>query len=132
MHARKRVLVVEDHHDLRQVFVTALTLAGFDTQQAADGPAALRLVEMEPPDLIVLDVLLPTLDGYSVRDEIASNARTRDIPIVIVTGATVNADRLNADRILRKPVDPLDIVATVRATLAAIAAGRHRARPNAP
>ncbi len=118
--SRKSVLVVEDDEDLRHMFRDALRFSGFDVREAGDGPDALRMIETAAPDVVVLDLRLPTLDGVSVREELAANPRTKDIPIVVVTGATVDPDRLQGARLLRKPVPPDDLVATVRGLLATV------------
>ena len=83
---RTTVLVVEDDHDLRASFRTCLALAGFLVREAPDGIHALRQIDQQPPDLVVLDLMLPNLSGLDVQQEIASNAYTRAIPIVVVTG----------------------------------------------
>ena len=114
----KTILLVEDDDDLRQMFADALRFAGFNVRQAPDGLHALRILETESPDLIVLDLVLPGVDGLSVRDEILAHLETRHIPIVIVTGsADTFADRLRGDCVLRKPVMPDKLVETVRKCL---------------
>jgi CheY-like chemotaxis protein len=117
---RDTVLIVEDNDDLREMFARCLTLAGFRVREAADGPEALRTIESYPPNLVLLDIGLPTLDGLSVRDEIRAHAETRDIPIVIVTGgADRHKHRLRNDCVLRKPVTFDRLIATVREWLKA-------------
>lgn len=117
---RGTVLIVEDDQDLRTIFRMWLRAAGYDVHEAADGVDALRIVEQAPPGLVVLDLGLPTLDGVSVYEELASNVQTRDIPVVVVTGSVdVNLDRLPAACILRKPVTPEELLAAVRACLGA-------------
>ena len=112
--AAKRILVVEDDADLRRMFRTALSLSGFEVEEAGDGVDALRLIENRIPDLIVLDLVLRSLDGVSVRQELAAQAVTRHIPIVIVTGSTIDTDSLEVACVLRKPVMPDELVRTVR------------------
>jgi len=114
---RRTVLVVEDDAALRQMFATALTLAGFDVLEAPNGYEALHSVERHPPDVIVLDLLLPGFGGLSVQKDIADRAATKHIPIVIVTGSTRALDHLAVACVLRKPVDPDELVATVAACL---------------
>jgi DNA-binding response OmpR family regulator len=121
---RNTILVVEDNDDLRRLFRDRLKSAGFDVREASDGMQALRSIEDVPPDLVVLDIGLPMLDGLSVRDELAAHAETRDIPIVVVTGTLADVGRVKAARVLRKPVDLDDLVAAVRALLAARAGQR--------
>ena len=83
----KRILIVEDDADVRRLFRTALAMAGYDVEEAGDGVDALRLIENRAPDLIVLDLVLRSLDGISVQQELAAQSFTRHIPIVIVTGS---------------------------------------------
>ena len=112
--AAKRILVVEDDADLRRMFRTALSLSGFEVEEAGDGVDALRLIENRIPDLIVLDLVLRSLDGVSVRQELAAQAVTRHIPVVIVTGSSIDTDSLAVACVLRKPVMPDELVRTVR------------------
>jgi CheY-like chemotaxis protein len=114
---RKAILVVEDDPASRRMFTTALTLAGFDVREAPNGYEAIHSVEQNPPDLIVLDLLLPGIGGLGVQQEIAERAGTRLIPIVIVTGSTRELDHLAVACVLRKPVDPDVLVETVRKCL---------------
>jgi DNA-binding response OmpR family regulator len=117
------VLIVEDDLLLSQLYKTALGMAGFTVRQAADGLQALREIDASPPELIVLDLSLPVVDGFAVRQEVAAHAHTRDIPIVIVTGSTRDLDAMNVPCVLRKPVSPDRLVETVRQCLAAGAPG---------
>ena len=114
----KRILIVEDDADLRRMFRMALIVAGFDVEEAGDGIEALRLVENRTPDLVVLDLVLRALDGLSVQQELAARAVTRHIPVVIVTGSTLEAGGLNVACVLRKPVMPDELVQTVSMCLA--------------
>jgi CheY-like chemotaxis protein len=114
---RKAILVVEDDPALRRLFATALGQAGFDVREAPNGYEAIHSVKRDPPDLIVLDLLLPGFGGLGVQQEIAEHASTRLIPIVIVTGSTRELDHLAVACVLRKPVDPDTLVDTVRQCL---------------
>ena len=115
---QKTILIVEDEPDLRRIFATALMLAGFHVEQASDGVSALQIIENQPPDLVVLDVGLPTLDGLSVRDEIWAHGETRHLPVVIVTGLSTDiGSRIRGDCVLRKPVTDQQLVRTVRLCL---------------
>jgi CheY-like chemotaxis protein len=115
---RPTVLIVEDDADQRELFCSTMRWAGFQIQPAVDGTDALRSIEIAPPDVVVLDLMLPSLDGLSVRQEIASNAATRDIPVVVVTGSDRDVPGLAASSILRKPISPDQLVAAVRDALA--------------
>jgi DNA-binding response OmpR family regulator len=114
----KSVLIVEDNDDLRDLFGYWLKRDGFDVLMAADGTVALRIIENCTPDLVVLDLHLRTLDGLSVRQDIAANARTCHIPVIVVTGTTVeNIAPLNAARVLCKPVDREVLLSAVHAAI---------------
>jgi DNA-binding response OmpR family regulator len=112
-----RVLVVEDEEDLRRLYAASLSLAGFDVTTAADGFQALRRIELDPPDLVLLDLGLPGFAGESVMNELAAHAHTRKIPVVIVSGRGVIGVAAQAACILRKPVAPEELVRTVRTCL---------------
>jgi CheY-like chemotaxis protein len=116
--ARKTILVVEDNDDLRRVFGDALKSAGFAVCEASDGPQALHCIEDAAPDVVVLDIGLPTLDGISVREELAAHPHTRHVPVIVVTGEDVDLARLRQTRVLRKPVMPSELIAAVRVALA--------------
>lgn len=79
----------------------ALIFAGYDVQEARGGFEALRRLDSDPPDLVVLDLLLPGVDGFAVRQELAAHAHTRNIPIMIVTGSGENLDHLDVACLLR-------------------------------
>jgi DNA-binding response OmpR family regulator len=113
----QRILLVEDDADLRWLFRTALALAGYDVDEAGDGLDALRLVESRTPDLVVLDLVLQSLDGVSVQQELAARGTTSQIPVVIVTGSTIDTDPLDVACVLRKPIMPDELVETVRRCL---------------
>jgi two-component system, OmpR family, phosphate regulon response regulator PhoB len=117
------VLVVEDDLALRRMYRTALTLAGFDVIEADDGLAALHQLAYRPPDVVGLDLMLPTMSGLVVQQEIAAHAHTRRIPIVIVTGSDLSLDHLDVPCVLRKPVSPESLVDAVRSCMASGAPG---------
>lgn len=118
MSERRTILVVEDDEDLRRLFRTALMLAGYDVVEAGDGLEALLRIDQAPPDLVVLDIVLPRLSGIAVQQEIAAQAVTREIPIVVITGSAMEADNLDVACFLRKPVSPEQVVDVVRRCLA--------------
>jgi len=120
---RQTILIVEDDEDLRRLFRTALSLAGYEVVEAGDGFEALQRIDSAPPDLIVLDLVLPRLSGIAVRQEIAAQALTRDIPIVVITGSAVEPAGMDVACFLRKPVEPDRMVEAVRSCLASGARG---------
>jgi DNA-binding response OmpR family regulator len=121
--ATETVLIVEDDPDIRRMYRAALSLAGYDIIEAHDGLSALHILDQRTANIVILDLMLPTLDGLSVQQEIAAHAGTRDIPILIVTGSTLPLDDVKVPCILRKPVSPDDLVAAVKRCLAAGASG---------
>lgn len=107
------VLVVEDDPELRDSYRSALRAAGLAAVGIEDGLEALRLVEIQRPSAIVLDLALP--NGRAVQQALKSNPNTRDIPILVVTGPDVND--LNPDEVaclLKKPVDARALVVAVQ------------------
>src|SRR4051794_3779492 len=119
MRARHSVLIVEDDEDLRPLFRTALSLADFEVREAADGYLALASIEQHWPSVVVLDLGLPTVSGYGILQELKSQAHTRNIPVVVVTGhhAPTYTDAMAC--LLQTPVTPDRLVNTVRACLTA-------------
>jgi DNA-binding response OmpR family regulator len=117
MRVRQTVLLVEDDDALRRLYRQELSMAGFLVEEARSGFEALRRLDSAPPDLVVLDLALPGVDGFTVRYELAAQAHTRSIPIVIVTGSSENLDALEVTCVLRKPVSGDRLVETVRKCL---------------
>jgi DNA-binding response OmpR family regulator len=123
----RRVLVVDDEAVVREVVVAYLEREGFRVSEASDGRAALEAVRAAPPDLIVLDVMLPMVDGFSVLSRVR---RLGDIPVILLTARTEEADRvlgleLGADDYVVKPFSPRELAARVRSVL-------RRSRPPQP
>jgi twitching motility two-component system response regulator PilH len=113
----QRILVVEDNHDLRAMFRDALSIAGFHVTEASDGLQALRCLDNERPDLVVLDLRLPQISGVEIHDDLAANIQTRNIPIVVVSGSPHNLGDRPVECVLTKPVLPEKLVETVRQCL---------------
>ena len=101
------------------MFRYALSIAGYTVTEASDGVQALRQLELERPDLIILDLGLPLLSGLDVQQEIAAHAHTRAIPIVIVTGSHAALDGIAVECVLRKPVSPDHVASVVAKCFAA-------------
>jgi len=115
-----RVLVVDDEPALVEVVTYNLRLAGFETVVAEDGHEALRQAETAKPDLVLLDLMLPGLDGLTVCRALRS--RYPDLPVIILTARGDEPDRvlgleLGADDYISKPFSPRELVARVRAVL---------------
>jgi DNA-binding response OmpR family regulator len=116
------VLVVEDEADIRRLICLYLERDGFRCRTAAGGTEALRALAAAPPDLVVLDLMLPELDGLELCRRIRGDPRTAAVPIIILTARTDEVDRvvgleLGADDYVAKPFSPKELVARVRAVL---------------
>lgn len=96
------------------MFRIALTLSGYEVQEAGDGLEALRQIDHSPPDLAVLDLTLPFVSGAVVQQEIANHVFTRNIPVVIITGSGKDLSDLKVACVLRKPITPEELVRTVQ------------------
>jgi DNA-binding response OmpR family regulator len=117
---RRRVLVVDDEPMVREVVAAYLDRDGFVVDEAADGRRALELVDRNTPDLVVLDVMLPEIDGFSLLSEI--RRRAGEVPVIMLTARSDEADRvsgleLGADDYVVKPFSPRELVARVRSVL---------------
>ncbi len=113
------ILVVDDEATIREVVRRYLEREGFRVREAADGYQALDLIQAEPPDLIVLDLMLPGMDGLTLIQHLRQD---RSIPIVMLTAKGEPSDRirgldLGADDYITKPFDPREVVSRVRAVL---------------
>ncbi|HTO85187.1 MAG TPA: response regulator [Methylomirabilota bacterium] len=120
----KRILVVEDHEDNRQILRDLLGSAGFEMLEAGDGESALRIAAAEQPDLILMDVQLPLLDGYEATRRLKSDPRLKAIPIIVVTsyalsGEEVRARNAGCDAYVAKPYSPRQLLAKIRTYLPA-------------
>jgi len=118
----REVLVVEDEPDIRRLVVLHLERDGFRCRTAASGSEALRAVKAAIPDLIILDLMLPGVDGLEVCRQLRRDTSTASIPIIMLTAKTDEVDRIvglemGADDYVVKPFSPKELVARVRAVL---------------
>ena len=108
----RRVLVVDDDDAIREVAQTALELvAGWQVDLASNGQEALERCLADPPDAVLLDVMMPSMDGPTTFAELQADARTRDVPVVLLTAKVQPAERrrwegLGVAGVLTKPFDP--------------------------
>jgi two-component system, cell cycle response regulator DivK len=115
----KRILVVEDQDDNLQILRDLLTSAGFDILEAKDGEAGVRTAVAERPDLILMDIQLPVLDGYAATRRIKADPALRAIPIIVVTSYALSGDEDKAreagcDDYVPKPFSPRQLLAKIR------------------
>jgi phosphate regulon transcriptional regulator PhoB len=118
----QNVLVVEDETDIRNLVVFHLAREGFRCRTAATGTEALQEVRQHPPDLIVLDLMLPEMDGLEVCRRVRADPASAVVPIIMLTAKADEVDRvvgleMGADDYLVKPFSPKELVARVRAVL---------------
>lgn len=116
---KEKILVVDDEASIRRILETRLSIMGYDVITAADGEEALLTYKKEAPNLIILDIMMPKLDGYGVCQEIRKES---DIPIIMLTALGDVADRitgleLGADDYVVKPFSPKELEARIKAIL---------------
>lgn len=116
---KERILVVDDEASIRRILETRLSMIGYDVVTASDGEEALDVFHTQDPDLVVLDVMMPKLDGYGVCQELRKES---DIPIIMLTALGDVADRitgleLGADDYVVKPFSPKELEARIRSVL---------------
>ena len=123
-HAQHRVVVVDDDRNLRKIIATNLELAGFFVESAADGREALEKIEAVLPDIVLLDLMMPFMDGYEVARHIRGhqNPTIANVPIIILTAKGETEDKLRgfeagADDYITKPFGPQELLARVRAKI---------------
>lgn len=117
-----RILVVEDDRDIAELVGRYLEKSGFEVDILCSGTQALTSISTKPPNLLILDLMLPGLDGLEICRSIRSSAATRAIPIIMLTARAEEAERIKgleigADDYIAKPFSPNELVARVRALL---------------
>lgn len=125
----KRLLVVDDHESIRLLLSTALSRADFEVDTAADGKEAVERISQGPPDLVLMDLMMPVLDGWEATRRIKANPATASIPVVAVTagdhrGETERLRSAGFSAYLPKPFRPAQVAQAVTLCLDASAAGK--------
>ena len=115
----KRILVVEDHDDNRRILRDLLTSAGYEMIEAVTGMEGVAMAETHRPDLILMDIQLPELDGYEAMRRIKADPHLRPIPIIAVTSFALGGDSVVAyeagcSAYVTKPFSPRQLLATIR------------------
>ncbi len=118
----KRILVIEDQEDNRRILRDLLTSAGYELIEAVTGEEGVTLAETQRPDLILMDIQLPGLDGYEATRRIKAIPALRQIPIIAVTSYALSGDDAKAlaagcDAYVTKPFSPRELLAKIRAHL---------------
>ena len=119
---RPLILIVEDQHELRHLYVQQLTISGFDVIEAQNGAEALTHTAAQVPDVVLMDLSLPVLDGWEATRRLKSDERTSHIPVVALTahdgaGELQRATRAGCDWFVPKPCPPDALIAEVRRVL---------------
>jgi two-component system, cell cycle response regulator DivK len=115
----KRILVVEDQEDLRGILRDLLSSSGYEMLEAADGQAGVDKARAEKPDLILMDIQMPVMDGYDATRQIKADPNLKSIPIVAVSSFAMKGDEEKArasgcDHYVTKPYSPMQLLRTVR------------------
>ncbi|HET8751108.1 MAG TPA: response regulator [Gaiellaceae bacterium] len=122
------ILLVDDERTIRTICRVNLEADGLAVLEAKDGREALEEIRRQRPSLVLLDVMMPGLDGWDVARQLAADAETRDIPVVFVSARAAREDRLHAQELgavgyIVKPFDPLELAGFVRDVLERMARG---------
>jgi CheY-like chemotaxis protein len=118
----RSVLLVEDDEASQYILATLLRHVGYHTLVARTAAAAMKILERQPPDLVIMDIGLPGVDGFALTERIRSDPRTRDLPVLVVTVHVFPEDIQRAAQagctgFMAKPVDPLAVVARVKSLI---------------
>jgi DNA-binding response OmpR family regulator len=120
--SRNRVLVVDDHEDIRLLVKEVLETQGFDVETVDNGVVALETLNSSPFDLVLLDIMMPRMDGLRVCQALKSSPATASVPVIFLTacadaGLSAQAVKVGASDLLRIPVEAKEMVRRVRAQL---------------
>ena len=120
--AGKRILVIEDHEENRRLLRDLLTSFGYELVEAVTGEDGVIAAENERPDLILMDIQLPGIDGYETTRRIKANSALNSIPVIAVTSYALSGDDIKAfaagcDGYLTKPFDPAELLAKIQGYL---------------
>ena len=119
---KDRILIIEDDHDIVEMLEYNLQQAGYQTLSALNGEEGVRLAAKEKPELVILDIMLPIIDGFEVCRTLKNDDATAHIPIIILSAKSQETDKvvgleLGADDYVTKPFSPRELIARTRAIL---------------
>jgi len=118
----KRILVVEDQEDLRGILRDLLTGSGYTVAEAADGQAGVEITRSERPDLVLMDIQLPVMDGYEATRQIKTDPSLKATPVIVVSSYAMKGDEEKAraagcDYYVTKPSSPVQLLRIIRGFL---------------
>jgi DNA-binding response OmpR family regulator len=122
---KKCILCVEDEPEMIDLMRLILSRRGFEVKGAAGGKVGLEMIHDERPDLILLDLMMPDMDGWEVYQQLKADEQTRSIPVIIVTAKAQSIDRVlglqiaKVDDYISKPFSPQELVASIEKVLQA-------------
>jgi two-component system response regulator VicR len=120
---RRCILCVEDEPEMIDLIRMILARKGFEVLGAAGGVEGLRLIQSEHPDLVLLDLMMPDMDGWEVYQQMKADEKTRSIPVIVVTAKAQSVDKVlglhiaKVDDYIAKPFSPQDLMASVERVL---------------
>lgn len=115
----KNILCIEDEPEMIDLIRLILDRRGFDVIGAAGGEEGLKMLRQEPPDLVLLDLMMPDLDGWEVYQQMKADENTKDIPVIVVTAKAQSIDKVlglhiaKVDDYIAKPFSPKDLLNSV-------------------
>ena len=121
---KKHILLVEDDEFLAELYATKLNLEGFEVSLASDGEKGLKLIKEENPDLVLLDIIMPKMDGFEVLKQIKSDKKTKSIPVILLTNLSQKDEvkkglELGAvDYLIKAHFMPSEVVKKIKGALA--------------
>jgi DNA-binding response OmpR family regulator len=132
-----RILVVDDNEDVAHITASFLTAKGYTVETALDGARALELIATQPPDCVLLDIMMPNMSGIEVLNHMKERSATASIPVILVTAKSRDEDVLSgykegADYYITKPFSAQQLIYGVRLVLGEAAAATPTAEPGTP
>jgi two-component system phosphate regulon response regulator PhoB len=123
-----KLLIIEDEADIRELISFNLEMSGYEVLKARDGEEGLRMARSEKPDLIILDLMLPGMDGLKVCSHLKKDSDVKDVPVIMLTARSEDDDIISgletgADDYITKPFSPRILIARVKAALRRIQSG---------
>jgi two-component system, OmpR family, response regulator VicR len=119
----KSILCIEDESEMIDLMRLILGRRGYEVKGATSGMDGLKMIREEKPDLILLDLMMPEMDGWEVYQQIRADEKTRDIPVIVVTAKAQSIDRVlglhiaKVDDYIAKPFSPLELINSVEKVL---------------